>query len=119
MSRAERLRSSVGDPWLLLAFLLPAAAVLFSLMPTEDLAYRIRAGDLAWQAGGSSDRPLHLHDAGGVAEPAVGRTLFLRPPTVWPGGEDWWSLCVDRRAVVGVTYLRVKVVPLPRWQQSC
>ena len=42
-------RLSPDDPWLLLAFLLPAAAVLLSLMQTEDLAYQVRAGALMWQ----------------------------------------------------------------------
>ena len=111
MSRAERLRSSVGDPWLLLAFLLPAAAVLFSLMPTEDLAYQIRAGDLAWQAGGiiRSDPFTFTMQGKAWLNQQWGAQLILASTY---GLAGWRGLVVLRAlivgAVVGVTYLRVK-----------
>lgn len=43
-ARSERARRA--EPWALMAWLLPAAAVLLSLMPVNDLAYQIRAGQV-------------------------------------------------------------------------
>ena len=104
---------------MLVAFLLPAAAVLLSLMQTEDLAYQVRAGSLMW----------HAH--------AVLRQdpfTFTMPGAPWRN-QQWaaqvllagfhaaggWRALVVVRAVlvgglVGATFLRVRarrVPPMP------
>jgi hypothetical protein len=104
-------RSSARDPWLLLAFLLPAAAVLFSLLPTEDLAYQIRSGNLAWQAGAIIRSDLFTFTMQGRTwlNQQWGAQLLLAS-TYALGG--WRGLIVLRAlivgSVVGVTYLRVR-----------
>jgi hypothetical protein len=53
-SRHERrvfLAPTTDQLWVLLVWLVPAAAVLFSRMPTNDLAYHIRAGSLMADLG--------------------------------------------------------------------
>src|SRR5262249_4777557 len=105
-------RPAVGDdPWLLLAFALPALAALFALMPVNDLAYLVRAGDIM------------------LTQRAVLRT---DPFTFSLGGRSWlnqqwlsavmfgalfrwfgWAGLVFLRAIVvslavGATYLRTR-----------
>ncbi len=43
---ARSARAGRAEPWALMAWLLPAGAVLLSLMPVNDLAYQIRAGQI-------------------------------------------------------------------------
>ena len=112
MSSGERTREASRDPWVWVAFLLPASAVLVSLMQTEDLAYQVRAGDLMWRLHEvlrtdpftftMAEAPWHDQQWG--AQPLLAAIH---------GVGEWRALVVVRAAIVGgavgVTYLRTRV----------
>src|SRR5689334_5097364 len=104
-------RDIFGDPWAWIAFLLPAFAVLLSLMQTEDLAYQVRAGSLMW-APHSVLRadPFSFTVAGAPWHDQQWGAQLLFAAIHALGG--WRALVIVRAAIVGaavgVTYLRTR-----------
>jgi hypothetical protein len=91
------------------AFLVPAAAVLLSLMETEDLAYQIRAGSLMWHAHALLRTDPFTFTVGGAPWHDLQWGAQLVLTAVYAAG-GWRGLVVLRAVIVGgavgVTYLR-------------
>jgi len=111
MASTERTPDATHDPWVWVAFLLPAAAVLLSLMQTEDLAYQVRAGELMWRLHGViRTDPFTFTMAGAPWHDQQWGAQLLLAGIHGLGG--WRGLVTARAAIVGgavgVTYLRTK-----------
>ena len=111
MGSTERTPEATRDPWVWVAFLLPAAAVLFSLMQTEDLAYQVRAGELMWRLHDVlRTDPFTFTMAGAPWHNQQWGAQLLLAGIHGVGG--WRGLVVARAGIVGgavgVTYLRTK-----------
>jgi hypothetical protein len=100
-----------GDPWVWIAFLLPALAVLLSLMQTEDLAYQVRAGSLMWSSHSVLRTDPFTFTVGGSPwqDQQWGAQLVFAALHAMGG---WGALVITRAtivgAVVGVTYVRTR-----------
>ena len=111
MASTERTPEATRDPWVWVAFVLPAAAVLFSLMQTEDLAYQVRAGELMWRLHEvlRTDRFTFTMAGAPWHNQQWGAQLLLAGIH---GVGGWRGLVVARAAIVGgavgVTYLRTR-----------
>ena len=99
------------DPWASIAWLLPAAAVLFSTMPVGDLAYLVRAGQLMQLSPSLLRHDVFTFSMGGQPwlNQQWGAELILAAlfrPLQWRG------LCLVRAALVsfavGTTYMRTR-----------
>jgi hypothetical protein len=112
--RVTSMRTGSGiqiDPWASIAWLLPAAAVLFSSMPVGDLAYIVRSGQLMEQSGSLLRHDVFTFSMAGQpwlnqqwgAELILG--ALFRPL-------QWRGLCLVRAALVsfaaGTTYTRTR-----------
>ncbi len=110
-SGGQATGSSDGDPWVWIAFVLPAVAVLLSLMQTEDLAYQVRAGSLMWSSHSVLRIDPFTFTVGGSAwqDQQWGAQLVLAALHAVGG---WGALVLTRAAivgaVVGVTYVRTR-----------
>src|SRR5262245_61353547 len=98
-----------GDPWMWVACLVPATAVLLSLMETEDLAYQVRAGSLMFQTHSVLRTDPFTFTVGGQPwhDLQWGAQLALAGVHAVAG---WRGLVLVRAVIVGgavgVTYLR-------------
>ncbi len=108
-----------ADPWVLVAFVLPAAAVLLSLMQTEDLAYQVRAGSLMWHAHAVLRQDLFTFTMSGAPWRNQQWAAQVLLAGIHAAG-GWGALVVVRAllvgGLVGATFLRVRarrVAPVP------
>jgi hypothetical protein len=96
-----------------MAWLLPAVGVVFALMPSTDLAYLIRVGDLMADAGSVLRSDTLTYTAAGMpwVNQQWGSSLVLAKGYALAG---WPGLVVLRAALVsvcfGVTYRRARTV---------
>jgi len=122
MASTRHTPRATRDPWVWVAFLLPASAVLFSLMQTEDLAYQVRAGELVWRLRDVLRTDPFTFTVAGAPwhNQQWGAQLVLAG---LHGVSGWRGLAIVRAAIVGgavgITYLRTKARGAPPSAAAC